>query len=90
MATICKKSYCCKAELYYELWHCDKNPEGRTDIEFTKNYDHGNSIDDCTTCEDDYCSPQITVIWEKPTDEFIKTHEIHTRCSKCDGQDEGE
>lgn len=79
------ESECCNAEMYYELWSCNKNPEGRTDKEFMENYDHGNDIDGTTTCEDDYCNPQYERI--EPTDQnYIENHEVHERCGLCEAE----
>jgi hypothetical protein len=73
------KSFCCNADIYYELWFCDKNPEGVCDVKEP----HGNEIDGVTTCEDDYCRPDTAVV-DDPTDEYLKTHECVQRCTECD------
>ncbi len=64
----------------WEIWACDKNPEGI--IPEPKN--HGNEIDGMVTCSDEYCNPRDIAV-EDPSDEFIKTHEVHSRCNKCGG-----
>lgn len=71
---------CCNAKIDWEIWACDKNPKGI--IPEPKN--HGNEIDGMITCSDEYCSPRDISV-EDPTDEFIRTHEVHSRCSKCAG-----
>ena len=77
---LASKKYChqCKEiqETYWELTHCDKNPEG-IDV-FVGN--HGN--DD--TCEDDYCHPESTQIEkEHITTSYIKEHAVYERCVQC-------
>ncbi len=80
-------SECCNAEIYWELWTCDKNPQGRTDIEFMENYDHGNSEDEgMTTCEDYYCNPKYEELQEELIElspNYLKNHEVHERCREC-------
>lgn len=76
-----EKSDCCDANIVWELWTCDKNLKG----EIPEPIPHGNSIEGTTTCEDDYCSPTTEVLDYIPSDEFIRTHECHSRCSSCNG-----
>ncbi len=74
-----EKSDCCKADLSWEVWTCVKNPHGI----IPEPNDHGNEIDGTITCDDDYCQPTDLQLEGTPTDEFIRTHEAHSRCSKC-------
>ena len=71
-------------EAYFEVWCCDKNPNGLT---FT-NTTHGNEIEGCETCEDDYCRPDAVVPClpssRKKAEEFIDSHEGALRCHECD------
>ena len=72
-----------QVETYWELWSCDKNPEGLSDG--LKN--HGNIIGDMSTCEDDYCKPtdgEVELQTDpKEKEEYIRTHEVNERCSEC-------
>jgi len=67
--------------VYWELWTCDKNNEGVIPAPMP----HGNSIHGMTTCEDHYCGPLTeTVDIELINKEYVKTHEVHPRCTVCD------
>ena len=74
------KKYCHEChkiqETYWELNHCEKNPQG-IDV-FTGN--HGN--DD--TCEDGYCNPGSDVVEnENITIQYVKSHAVYERCVQC-------
>ena len=82
------KKYCheCKEiqETYWELNHCEKNPEG-IDV-LTKGIDiltaeqHGND----GTCEDGYCNPESTEVEKQGiTVSYIKDHAVYERCVQC-------
>lgn len=73
-----QRSYCCNAELEWEIWGCDKNPEAL----IPEPKDHGNEIEGTITCDDDYCHPFDEIV-DEPTEEYIRTHECHSRCTKC-------
>ena len=79
------KSPCCNADVYYEVWFCEKNPDGLLDGAAMP---HGNEINGTTTCEDDYCRPDTKAI-DDPSDEYMKTHEGVERCTKCHNMTEG-
>lgn len=70
-----EKSVCCNAELIWENWSCDKNPEAL----IPEPQEHGNN----NTCDDDYCSPQTVELDFTPSAEYCYSHECHSRCSKC-------
>ena len=70
---------CCEAPREWELWCCDKNPKG-----VIPEPPHGNEIDGTITCTDEYCNPRDEHL-ENPTEEYIRTHEAHSRCTKCGG-----
>jgi len=65
---------------FWELWFCDKNPNGLIHPPM----EHGNIIDDTTTCEDGYCNPRTTA-WTHgtPTNKSLRTFELHERCNTC-------
>lgn len=68
-------------ETYWELWSCDKNPEGLTKPPMP----HGNIIDDTITCDDEYCNPTDGEVDKSEiTPEYVRTHEVHERCCECD------
>lgn len=74
------KKYCheCQEihETYWELNHCEKNPE-RIDV-FTE--EHGN--DD--TCEDGYCNPGSTQVGKEDINKsYINNHAVYERCVEC-------
>jgi hypothetical protein len=71
-------SDCCNMPLYWELWFCNKNPEGLRN----EPREHGNIIDGTITCSDDYCHPD-TATEQQITAEQYNKHEYHGRCSKC-------
>jgi hypothetical protein len=74
-------AYCEKeTETYWELWFCDKNPEGIV----TNPEPHGNIVGGMPTCEDDYCNPGTCLIPNEDVGAIIKTHEVHERCKECD------
>jgi hypothetical protein len=67
-------------ETYWELCFCDKNEDGLS----SGLVGHGNEIDGCTTCEDDYCRPDHTEVdKDRLSPEYIRTHEVDERCSEC-------
>ena len=73
------KKYCHECheiqDTYWELNHCEKNPEG---IDLFEN--HGND----ETCEDGYCSPESTVVEsEYITVQYIKEHAVFEKCESC-------
>ena len=79
-------SNCGIQQVYFEIWFCDKNPQGLNDLDV----DHGNEIEGTITCEDDYCRPdtrRADEIDEMKTKEesehFVWEHEGSFRCSKC-------
>lgn len=81
-------SVCCNEDTWWQICSCDKNPEGLIPQPKT----HGNIQDDGSTlCEDDYCSPRTDFIIlnededdnDYSSENYIKTHEVHERCSKC-------
>ena len=59
----------------WEIWYCDKNPEG-----IRNHADHGNN----NTCDDDYCRPDIVELdIDDPRILESDTYEVHPRCAKC-------
>ena len=72
--------YChqCKGvrKTYWELAHCEKNPEGKN----TPDAPHGNN----ETCDDRYCKPERRQVSGKQlTAEYVKTHQISEKCTAC-------
>lgn len=69
-------------EVYFEIWFCRMNPDGRVPAPGP----HGNMNRNLeTACTDEYCSPDTaTVDNEKINEEYLKSHEVHDRCKKCD------
>ena len=76
-----KKSYCCNAQVEYELWICDRNPDGVV----PEPYEHGNEYDGEITCDDEYCNPNTIELDFIPSYKYYLSHECHSRCTKCDG-----
>lgn len=84
---ITSKKYCHECQeiqgIYWELNHCEKNPQG---IDLFADHGNGNNNNngDDNTCEDRYCNPKSTVIEEQYiTPQYIARHAVYERCVQC-------
>ena len=61
---------------FWELAHCEKNPEGKNTLEIH----HGNN----EACDDVYCNPERRQVSGKQlTAEYVKTHQVSEKCTEC-------